>query len=41
MAEEDRNCNAEDVYGEDFDAGGAAGFDISTSDMIILPSWNW
>lgn len=38
LAEADQNCNAEDIYGEDFDTGGAAGFDNSSSDMVLLPS---
>ncbi|XP_037032801.1 GATA zinc finger domain-containing protein 14 isoform X2 [Bradysia coprophila] len=38
LAEADQNCNAEDMYVDDFDADGATGFDNSSSDMVILPS---
>lgn len=38
LAEADQNCNVDDIYGDDFDADGATGFDNSSSDMVILPS---
>lgn len=38
LAEADQNCNVDDIYGDDFDVDGAAGFDNSSSDMVILPS---
>lgn len=38
LAEADQNCNVDDLYGDDFDADGATGFDNSSSDMVILPS---
>lgn len=38
LAEADQNCNADDMYGDDFDADGATGFDNSPSDLVILPS---
>ncbi|KAJ6645402.1 Pericentriolar material 1 protein [Pseudolycoriella hygida] len=36
LAEADQNCN-DDLYGDDFDADGATGFDNS-ADMVVLPS---